>query len=96
MAGGIFDTAVDQDGVVWFSRRVDDAPPVLSLDGEAWGSYLGDESRGGSLDPVQPWPNGVVWFGSAAHWDGATLSLAEPAIPWGESTLPATAPDSSA
>ena len=44
---------------------------------------------------AQAWPNGDIWFGSDARWDGTTVSLAEPPIPWGEGLLRATAPDGS-
>ena len=57
--------------------------------------------RGEGLDPttipvVQTWPNGDVWFGSEARWDGTTVSLAEPPFPWGKASSSATAPDGSA
>jgi len=91
--------AIDRDGVVWVGRsvRVADAPPVLSWDGESWGSYLQGEVRL-RLDGARAWPNGDIWFGSDVRWDGTTVSLAEPLLPWGELFLPtprATAPDGS-
>ena len=88
--------AVDRGGVIWFGRRVDDAAPVLSWDGDSWGSYMQGEGRSLRPYPVLSWPNGDIWFGSDARWDGATLSLAEPPIPWGDGWSRATAPDGSA
>jgi hypothetical protein len=88
----------DHDGFVWVGRSVGvaDAPPVLSWDGESWGSYLQGEGRGLRLERARAWPNGDIWFGSHARWDGTTVSLAEPLLPWGELPLPAIAPDGSA
>jgi hypothetical protein len=85
--------AVEADGVVWvaFVRG-----PILSWDGDSWTEHPLEVGRKDSLFPVRSWPNGTVWFGSDARWDGTTLSLAEPAIPWGSSSQPATAPDGSA
>ena len=75
---------------------MDDAAPVLSWDGESWGSYLSGLGSGLGLDHIRAWPNGDVWFGSDARWDGTTVSLANPRIPWGGSSLPVIAPEGSA
>jgi len=85
--------AVEADGVVWVAFF---KGPILSWDGDSWTEHPLEVGRKDSLLPVRSWPNGTVWFGSDARWDGTTLSLAEPAIPWGSSRKPATAPDGSA
>ena len=85
--------AVEADGVVWVGFW---QGPILSWDGDSWTEHPLEVGRKDRLFPVQSWPNGTVWFGSDARWDGTTLSLAEPVIPWGSASPPATAPDGSA
>jgi hypothetical protein len=91
--GGVVDMAVDADGVVWVGSP---QGPILSWDGDSWTEHPLEVGRNDFLLPVRSWPNGTVWFGSDARWDGTTLSLAEPAIPWASASPPATAPDGSA
>jgi hypothetical protein len=89
--------AVDADGVYWALRGVIGASEILSWDGESWTSHPLEleEGRNWDLLPVQPWPNGIVWFGSDARWDGSTLDAAERAVQWGKGLAPAAAPDGS-
>ena len=93
--------AVDRDGVVWFSG-FGVGRAILSWDGESWVSHMiaGSEDGWFRVQPIRPWPNGVVWFGNVARWDGSDLEVFEqPADPRPRPSIygpVATAPDGSA
>jgi hypothetical protein len=81
-----FDMAVGSDGVVWISSTSgpgSDQAVILNWDGESWASHPYESRRNGGLPlPIVPWPNGIVWFGDAARWDGSTLDVVEPTVRW--------------
>jgi hypothetical protein len=98
--------AVDRDGAVWFSGSGGVGRAILSWDGESWVSHMtagytdGFEDGWFTVHPIRPWPNGVVWFGNVARWDGSDLEVFEqPADPLPRPPIygpVATAPDGSA
>ncbi len=94
-----FDMAVGSDGVVWISSMSgpgSDPAVILSWDGESWASHPYESRRSGyPPSPIVPWPNGIVWFGYAARWDGSTLDVVEPTVRWFASDPVATSPDGS-